>query len=86
LASNLSGKNSTLSRKLSFSFSCPSTTRPSKPCASAIITPNQRSISQAELAEALEDDLYALRERLGAEAFPKSALDYLNDWASPDKA
>jgi flagellar motility protein MotE (MotC chaperone) len=50
------------------------------------ITPNQRSIAQAELAEALEDDLYALRERLGAEAFPKSALDYLNDWASPDKA
>ena len=50
------------------------------------ITPNQRSISQAELAEALEDDLYALRERLGIEAFPKSALDYLNDWASPDKA
>ena len=50
------------------------------------IVPNRRLIPQAELAEALEDDLYALRERLGAEAFPKSALDYLNDWASPEKA
>ena len=26
-----------------------------------------------------------LRQRLGEEAFPKSALDYLNDWAAPDK-
>ncbi len=50
------------------------------------IIPNRRMIPQAELAEALEDDLFALRERLGAEAFPKSALDYLNDWASPEKA
>jgi flagellar motility protein MotE (MotC chaperone) len=50
------------------------------------IVPNCRVIPQAELAEALEDDLYALRERLGTEAFPKTALDYLNDWASPDKA
>jgi len=44
-----------------------------------------RVIAAADLAEALEDELYALRDRLGAEAFPKSALDYLNDWASPEK-
>ncbi len=50
------------------------------------IAPNRRSVQQSELAEALEDDLYVLRERLGAEAFPKTALDYLNDWASPEKA
>jgi flagellar motility protein MotE (MotC chaperone) len=50
------------------------------------IAPNRRFIPQAELAEALEDDLYGLRERFGVDAFPKSALDYLNDWASPDKA
>jgi hypothetical protein len=29
--------------------------------------------------------LFALRERLGADAFPKPALDYLNDWASTEK-
>ena len=49
------------------------------------IVPNRRVIPQAELAEALEDDLYDLRERLGDEAFPKTALDYLNDWVSPEK-
>jgi len=27
----------------------------------------------------------ALRDRLGADAYPKRALDYLNDWASPEK-
>jgi hypothetical protein len=49
------------------------------------IAPNVRVVTQADLAEALEDELFALRERLGAEAFPKLALDYLNDWASTDK-
>jgi flagellar motility protein MotE (MotC chaperone) len=49
------------------------------------IAPNVRVMAQADLAEALEDELYALRERLGAEAFPKAALDYLNDWAANDK-
>ena len=49
------------------------------------IAPNQRVLAQSDLAEALEDELYALRERLGADVFPRSALDYLNDWASPEK-
>ncbi len=45
------------------------------------IAPNVRTMSQADLAEALEDELFALRERHGAEAFPRSAPAYLNDWA-----
>ncbi|MGZ4969008.1 MAG: DUF3375 domain-containing protein [Methylobacter sp.] len=49
------------------------------------IEPNVRVMAQADLAEALEDELFALRERLGAETFPKPALDYLNDWAATDK-
>ncbi|MDO9425114.1 MAG: DUF3375 domain-containing protein [Methylobacter sp.] len=49
------------------------------------IAPNVRVMAQADLAEALEDELFALRERLGAEAFPKTAPDYLNDWAATDK-
>ena len=49
------------------------------------IAPNQRVLAQSDLAEALEDELYAARERLGADAFPRSALDYLNDWAGPEK-
>ena len=46
---------------------------------------NERIIAQADLVEALEDDLFALREQLGAEAFPRAALQYLNDWAGNDK-
>lgn len=49
------------------------------------IAPNVRVMAQADLAEALEDELFALRERLGAETFPKPAQDYLNDWAAADK-
>ncbi|MSN25853.1 MAG: DUF3375 family protein [Geobacter sp.] len=49
------------------------------------IVPNVRVMAQADLAEALEDELFALRERQGAGAFPKSALDYLNDWAAPER-
>lgn len=49
------------------------------------IVPNVRVMAQADLSEALEDELFALRERLGNEAFPKTALEYLNDWASTEK-
>lgn len=49
------------------------------------IATNVRVMAQADLAEPLDDELFALRERLGAEAFPKPALDYLNDWANTDK-
>ena len=49
------------------------------------VAPNVRVMAAADLAEALEDELYALREHLGSEVFPKPALDYLNDWAGPDK-
>jgi len=49
------------------------------------IEPNVREIAQADLAEALEDALFALREQQGAEGFPKSAVGYLNDWADNDK-
>jgi flagellar motility protein MotE (MotC chaperone) len=49
------------------------------------VLPNERVIAQADLVEALEDELFALREIQGSEAFPKSALDYLNDWAGSDK-
>lgn len=51
----------------------------------AFVAPNVRSMAAAKLAEALEDELFALREQLGSDAFPKPALDYLNDWAGPEK-
>lgn len=44
------------------------------------IIPNIRTISQADLVEALEDELFNLREMKPGE-FPKQAISYLNDWA-----
>lgn len=49
------------------------------------VAPNLRMLAAADLAELLEDELYSLRQQLGADSFPKPALAYLDDWASPDK-
>lgn len=49
------------------------------------VAPNVREMSEADLVEALEDTLFALRQQLGAELYPKTAADYLNDWCAPDK-
>lgn len=49
------------------------------------LVPNVRVMAAADLAEALEDLLYVLRQQLGENAFPRTAMDYLNDWASTDK-
>lgn len=51
----------------------------------AFVAPNVRTMNEADLAEMLEDELFALREQLGAETYPKAATDYLNDWCAPDK-
>jgi flagellar motility protein MotE (MotC chaperone) len=45
---------------------------------------NVREISASELTDLLDDELYALRERLGEGAFPKSAKAYLEDWSNAD--
>ncbi len=49
------------------------------------VAPNVRVMAAADLAEALEDELFALRQSLGDKAFPKSAMEYLNDWSAADK-
>lgn len=49
------------------------------------VVPNVRVMPEADLAEALEDELFVLREQLGADTYPKGATAYLNDWAAPDK-
>jgi hypothetical protein len=40
---------------------------------------------EADLAEALEDELFALREHWDPTPTLKGAQEYLNDWAAPDK-
>lgn len=49
------------------------------------VAPNVRVMSEANLAESLEDELFALREQLGEDAYPKAAVDYLNDWCAPER-
>ncbi len=49
------------------------------------IAPNERTLSQSDLVEKLEDELFALRRQLGDNTFPGSAQNYLNDWAENDK-
>jgi flagellar motility protein MotE (MotC chaperone) len=45
---------------------------------------NVRSISAAELASRLDDELYALNERSATPQFPKPARAYLDDWAAAE--
>ncbi len=45
------------------------------------IVSNRREMAQADLAEALEDELFVLRERLGEDSYPGTAQEYLNKWA-----
>lgn len=45
------------------------------------IQPNRRSVSQPELTTGLEDYLYHLREIHGEGTYPKTARQYLEDWA-----
>ncbi len=51
----------------------------------AFVTPNVRVMAQADLVEKLEDVLFSLRLTLGEGAFPRSAGQYLDDWAANDK-
>lgn len=48
---------------------------------------DQNSGQQAAttLADQLDEDLYALNERLGEGMFPRAAGAYLDDWASPER-
>ena len=49
------------------------------------IAPNVRVMAQADLVEKLEDELFNLRQTLGAEAFPRAAAHYLDDWAADNR-
>lgn len=53
--------------------------------ARAFVDQNAGDIGASELAADLDDELYALNQRLGEERFPRSAGEYLDDWASPER-
>ena len=43
-----------------------------------------REICATERINRLDDELFALNERLGEGAYPNSAKGYLDDWAATD--
>ena len=44
---------------------------------------NLGDVAASELASLLDDELYALNQRLGEDRYPRCASEYLDDWASP---
>ena len=53
--------------------------------ASVFVDTNSGGRPAAELVGRLDDELYALNARLGAETFRRSAQAYLDDWAAPER-
>jgi flagellar motility protein MotE (MotC chaperone) len=51
----------------------------------SFIVPNHRSLPQGELVAQLEDLLFELRQTLGEDAFPRTALGYLSDWSGDER-
>ena len=51
----------------------------------AFIRPNRRSIAALDLAAQLDAYLLQLSETHGADCYPKSARQYLDDWAAADR-
>lgn len=51
----------------------------------AFLASNVRVLPQAELASRLEDHLFQLRSALRDAAFPRTAAQYLDDWAADER-
>ena len=45
---------------------------------------NSSDLPASVLTASLDEELYALNQRLGENSFSKTASAYLDDWASPD--
>ncbi|HEX7499025.1 MAG TPA: DUF3375 domain-containing protein, partial [Polyangia bacterium] len=51
----------------------------------SFVEPNVRTIARQELVAKLDDYLFHLRERLGEDAFPRAAGEYLDEWAADER-
>ncbi|MCE5201446.1 MAG: DUF3375 domain-containing protein [Synergistaceae bacterium] len=49
------------------------------------VEPNIRTISEQDLIDKLEDDLYFLRDMYGEGVFRRSPSEYLKEWSEPEK-
>src|SRR5690242_2948419 len=50
----------------------------------AFVAPNVRSLPRTELVARLDDLLHGLRDARGAEAFPRAAAAYADEWADAE--
>lgn len=48
------------------------------------VTENARAVSATDLTARVDDELYALNQRLGVGTFPRAARAYLDDWSSAE--
>ncbi len=48
------------------------------------IEPHESNIEASRLSRMVDDELFALRQRLGDEIYPRSAQAYLDEWADSD--
>jgi flagellar motility protein MotE (MotC chaperone) len=51
----------------------------------AFTGPNQRNLRRQELIDVLDDVLFGLRDSEGEDRFPRSAGEYLDDWAADER-
>ncbi len=51
----------------------------------SFVEPNVRTLARPELVAKLDDYLFHLRERLGEDAFPRAAGEYLDEWAADER-
>lgn len=49
------------------------------------VEPNVRTLPEAQLVEALEDELFSIRELVGEDKLTRDARAYLNEWANSDR-
>lgn len=52
----------------------------------AFTGPNQRNVGRQQLIDILDDVLFGVRETFGDDRYPRSASEYLDDWAAPERA
>jgi hypothetical protein len=51
----------------------------------AFTGPNQRNLGRQQLIDVLDDVLFGLRDSAGEDRFPRSAGEYLDDWAAEER-
>ena len=49
------------------------------------VAANASNLPASQLVSELDDELFALNQRTDGERFPRSAREYLDNWAAPER-